>query len=127
MKTENNNQLDKASRIEEILKLKYNLFRLELKLPLSFDDLLFSISRNPDKIFRNIFQLFSDMINHYVTENNSGNFGENKLASFTDYNTNSLFILGCNSPFFADRLFASRFVSMANSLKKGLQTNRIYL
>ena len=63
-----NQNPEKAKQIKEILQLKYNLFRHQQQVPLSFDDLLFEISQRPEKIFRNIFQLFADMVNYFVKE-----------------------------------------------------------
>ena len=117
---------EKAERIKEILQLKDNLFRYQQQVPLSFDNLLFEISQRPEKIFRNIFQLFADMVNHFVKPESTNNKKDKEYKGFQGFNTKQLFVVGCDMPFFADRLFANRFLNVINSLKKGIQTNRIY-
>lgn len=114
---------DKDKKVEQLEKLLYNLndeFRDIANINYSFNDFLFQLNRNPKKILRDVFQLFSDAINFYIkTTITSKNEKE--------YNTDELLIKDCESPFYADRFFTKRFMQIINNIRQSGQINRIYL
>ncbi len=98
--------------------------RIETLMP--FDQFLFRASHKPEKTFRDIFQLFFDMVNHDVPEGFDEYPVTKDSAGFLNYQMNNLLVDGCTEPFYADRIFANRFMSVVNSFKKGVQNNQIY-
>ena len=110
---------------QKLNKLMHNLndgLLDRTKVPFSFHDFIFQLSRSPKLILRDSFQLFTDMVNHYVKKEKN----EQKLG-FRDYNTAGLFIKNTENPFFADNMFANYFMEFTKSMRKGIQTNRIFL
>ena len=116
---------EKGKRLEALINLSNNIKIKERRLPINFNDFLYMASINPMMVFRDIFQLFDDMVSYNIPEADSDL--SNKKIGFVDYNCNSLFVDGCDNPFFADRLFANRFMNLVKALRKGTQSNRIYL
>lgn len=114
-----------GERLEEILhKIKVDKY---MRLPISFDEFLHIASQNPKHAFRDIFQILPDMIRHYVPEKKDEyNLTEDTIG-FVHYDLSKLFQKGCDNPFFADRLFANRFINLIESLKQGNQGKYIYL
>ncbi len=116
---------DSAEKIEALLTSLHDNLTDYSKVPFSFNDFIFQLNRRPLVILRDIFQLFSDMVNHYVKIIPKST--KNKNKPLPRYITAGLFEKDCESPFFADMLFANRFMEMANAMRKGVQINRIYL
>lgn len=116
----------KGQRLEGLMKefLKYRLS--ERRQPISFNDFLYLASKEPEKVFRNIFQIFHDMIHYYVPEG-IDELSDEESAGFLHYDMTNLFVKGCDNPFYADRLFANRIINLSNIFKKGTQNNQIYL
>lgn len=117
---------DKAKRLEALINLSNDLRNKERRIPISFNDFLHLASTNPEHIFRDIFQLFYDMIKHYVPEV-KGRYQSGEDYGFEAYDTSKLFVKDCNSPFFADRLFANRLVNLASSFRNGNLSSHIFL
>jgi len=118
--------VSKGEKLEALINLGHDIREKERRLPISFNDFLFLASKEPENVFRNIFQLFHDMVHYYVPEGKD-EYPESKDSSgFMDFDMNKLFVKYCEEPFFADRLFANRFISLANGFKKGIQNNLIY-
>lgn len=116
----------KGQRLERLMKefLKDRLS--ERRNPISFNDFLYLASKEPEKVLRNIFQIFHDMIHYYVPEG-IDEFNDEESAGFLHYDMTNLFVKGCDNPFYADRLFANRIINLSNIFKKGTQNNQIYL
>ncbi len=117
---------DTSKRLENLLKNLQDDLTDYSKVPFSFNDLLFQLNRRPQVILRDVYQLFSDAINHYVKRIPFGKPQE-VSADLIRYHMNGLLVDDCESPFFADMLFSTRFMDMVNAMRKGVQTNRIYL
>ncbi|NJL13685.1 MAG: serine protein kinase PrkA [Microscillaceae bacterium] len=107
-------------------KLSEKLRNQELRIPLSFAEFLDLANRQPRLIFRDIFQLFYDMVHHYVDADNDPN-EENNTVQMEQYDCSALFEKDCDNPFFSDRLFANRFIKLADGFKKGVQNRNIFL
>lgn len=117
----------KGKRLEALINLSNNIWEMEKRAPVPFNDFLFQAATQPTVVFRNIFQLFYDMIHHYIPEGYDHFERDGDHIGFVDYNTTKLFVEGCDEPFFADRLFANRLMNMAKNFRKGTQNNRIYI
>jgi predicted Ser/Thr protein kinase len=118
---------EKASRLEALITLSNDIREKERRALIPFNDFLFMASENPNVIFRNIFQLFQDMVENYSVESQTEYFSSVDNLSFVEFDCTKLFVEGCEDPFFADKLFAYRFVNLVKGFKKGIQNNRIYL
>ncbi|MFH1487964.1 MAG: serine protein kinase PrkA [Pseudomonadota bacterium] len=97
------------------------------RTPISFSAFMDVSAERPDLVFRNIFQIFHDMILSHVGDGLDEYPDDPESIKFVYYDTNSLFVEGTDHPFFADRLFANRFVKHVGSLKWGAEQNRIYI
>ena len=118
---------DRGKRLEALFNLGNNIMETERRIPLSFNDFLHLASSEPEHVFRDIFQLFYDMVYYYIP-NGSDEYEINEnTIGFFNYDFTNLFINDCDDPFFADRIFANRFIEFVNRFKKGVQNNHIYL
>jgi predicted Ser/Thr protein kinase len=81
----------------------------------------------PDIVFRNIFQRLHDMIKSHVGEGVNEYADDPESINYAYYDCNSLLVEGADHPFFADRLFANRFINHINSFRHGIPQNRIYI
>ena len=117
----------KGERLEALLNLSDSLKDAERRLPMSFNGFLNLASRKPMHVFRNVFQLFYDMVHHYIPEIDEYTLKKDQPIGFVNYNSNLLFEADCNDPFFADRLFTNRFMKLINNVKQASQNNRIFL
>lgn len=98
----------------------------EKRTVLSFEEYLESIRLNPQKTLRNIFQLFYDLVKEYIGAGVDEYPDDPESIGFIQYDCSKLFVEGADNPFFADRLFANRFVRQIETLRQGFQQNRIY-
>lgn len=91
-----------------------------------FEEYLELIQQEPQKVLRNIFQSFYDMVKSYVVLEADEYPYDPESIGFVKYDCSKLFVDGADNPFFADRLFANRFVRQIESLRQGHQQNCIY-
>lgn len=108
-------------------KLGKDMHKTHHQTNLTYDEFLFLAAQKPDMVFRDIFQLYNDMIHHYVPEGFDEYPVTKDSAGFLNYDMKKMFVEHCSEPFYADRIFANRFMSMGTALKKGVQNNQIYL
>lgn len=94
---------------------------------LEFEEFLELAKSNPERVLRNIFQLFHDMVKTYVGEGKDEYPDDPENIGFVKYDCSKLFVEGMDNPFFADRLFANRFIRQVEALRQGSQQNRIYV
>ncbi len=95
--------------------------------PIRFDEFLEQIKTQGERIFRNIFQLFHDMIHFHISEVVDEYPGDTESIGFLKYNLDDLFINDTEKPFFADRLFSNRLVNLAKSFRLSSAPNKIYV
>lgn len=95
--------------------------------PLPFHAFLDLAAEQPAHIFRDIFQVFHDMVERYVGQGVDEYPDDPESINYVYYDCSKLFIEGTDHPFFADRLFANRFVNHVASFRRGAQQNRIYI
>ena len=117
--------------MEEIKKalesLRAEIENKEKRTILSFEDFLELTRREPRRVLRSIFQLFHDMVKSYVGEGKDEYPDDPESIGFIEYDCSRLFVDGADNPFFADRLFANRFIRQVESLRQGSQQNKIYV
>lgn len=118
---------NKAKRLEALINLSNNIREKERREPIPFNDFLFLAAKNPEYVFRDIYQLFHDMIHHYIPEGTDEYEQTSDSIGFMNYDTEKLFVSDLDNPFFADRLFANRIVNLANAFRKGSQKHYIYI
>lgn len=107
--------------------LKREIGKKEKRTILSFEDFLEAAKAEPQRILRNIFQLFYDMVKSYVGEGKDEYPEDPESIGFIQYDCSKLLVEGADNPFFADRLFANRLIRHVENLKQGSQQNRIYV
>jgi len=100
---------------------------LEQRLPIPFNDFLKALVANPSGVMRNIFQVFHDMIKTYVGEGIDEYPNDPESIHYVYYDCKRLFVEGADQPFFADRLFSNRLISLVEALKRGAQQNKVYI
>lgn len=114
-----------SDKIENLLKNLRDDLTDYSKVPFTFNDFIFQLNRRPQTVLRNVYNIFSDMVWHYVKR-----LPPDKKASkstLLKYDMRKLFVENTENPFYADLIFSARFMEMVNSISKGVQTNRIYL
>ncbi|GAB6193876.1 serine protein kinase PrkA [Desulfocastanea catecholica] len=94
---------------------------------LSFTDFLQEVVKYPDRMIRNIYQLYSDMIDSLVAKGIDEYGGDPESIQFLKYDCSKLFVEDSDRPFFADRLFANRLMRHVESFKVGAKQNKIYI
>jgi len=119
---------EKGKKLDLTLqKLAQELLHYDLMDNLTFNEFLHVSSNQPDVVFRDIFMYFHDMINFYVPEGEDDFEVTDDSIGFVKYNFERLFVEDCDDPFFADRLFANRFMNLVKAFSKGVQNNHIIL
>ncbi|PLW94927.1 MAG: serine protein kinase [Marinilabiliales bacterium] len=119
--------IEQGKRLEAILNLTQGLREKERRIPIPYNDFLFLISQKPELVFRNIFQLFHDMLHYYVPYGEDDYPVTDDSVGFVKYDTWDLFVKDVDQPFFTDRLFANRLMNLAKDFRRGIQNNHIYL
>ena len=117
----------KGERLEALLNLGNTMKDAERRLPMSFNGFLNMAARKPEHSFRNVFQLFYDMVHHYIPKIDEDSVKTDKSVGFINYNSGPLFESECDDPFFADRLFTNQFMKLVANIKQATQNNRIFL
>ncbi len=99
----------------------------ELRPSMNFEAFLDLAKEQPTHIFRDIFQLFYDMVHFYVDSPKNEKSSDEQLMHLEQYQYANLFEKDCDNPFFSDRLFAGRFMKLTDGFKKGVQNKNIFL
>ena len=94
---------------------------------IGFDAFLEQTIQHPQLLMRNIFQLFHDMIHHFVGEGKDEYPDDPQSIHFVCYDCDKLFVHGADRPFFADRIFANRLINLAKTMERSAQQNKIYI
>lgn len=93
---------------------------------LTFSQFLEKVASQPEKIFRNIFQMFHDMIFHYIQEEEDFT-NDPESINYKTIQCDKLFVEQTDTPFFSDLPLANRLVRLADSFNEGTQQNKIYI
>jgi len=107
--------------------LNRSMGKWDQRAPVSFNEFLKILSARPHEVIRNVFQLFHDMVKSYIEEGVDEYPDDPESIHYVNYDCTRLFAEGADHPFFADRLFANRLVSLVEALKRGAQQNKIYI
>ncbi|MGE4558923.1 MAG: serine protein kinase PrkA, partial [Desulfobulbus sp.] len=94
---------------------------------LSFTEFLDEVIARPERIIRNVIQVYADMVRHFVEDGHDEYHNDPESINYLHYDCSRLFVEGSDRPFFADRLFANRLVRHVESLLVGDQQNKIYI
>ncbi len=123
--------LDDASAAKSIKKaldnLNHSMSKFERRSSIPFEAFLNELVANPPVVIRNVFQIFHDMIKAYVGEGIEEYPDDPESIHYVLYDCSKLLVEGSDYPFFADRLFANRLISLVEALKRGAQQNKIYI
>ncbi|MFH0725887.1 MAG: serine protein kinase PrkA [Pseudomonadota bacterium] len=114
--------LKKAMKILNMAVREYDQRAL-----ISFEEFLKMVADEPGQVIRNVFQTFHDMVRNYVAEENDEYPDDPESIHYARYNCNQLFVDGVDRPFFADRLFANRFINHVEAMRRGAQQNKLYI
>ncbi len=99
----------------------------EVRSPIPFYDFMERIAREPKFYLRDVFQLFYDMVYYYVRKILGQQINPNLPQIPPQYDLSRLLVKGCDNPFFADRIFAERFIDLVNSFKRRTSQNHLIL
>lgn len=114
--------------IDTALKnLDSNMGHTGPNLPITFDQFLTEMVEKPYIIIRNAFQVFHDLVTTYLGEGQDEYPDDPESIHYVYYDCSKLFVEGADRPFFADRLFANKLVSLIKAMKHGSQQNQIYI
>lgn len=93
-----------------------------------FMDFFAKHKSNPEPVLRDIFRIMYDLVFTAVGEGEDEYPGDPQSINYLRYDRmGDLLERGADHPFFADRLFANRFMNFIVSLKRGLQQNKIFV
>ena len=115
-------------RIDEVMtRLNNELAGEKPQHRISFETYLSRLADSPRTMLRDIFQLVYDMVNYYVPPGIDEFPDDPESVHYLAWDFAKLFIRNSDSPYFADRLFGNRFMSLINSFDRAVDRNRIYL
>ncbi len=110
-----------------IQSLNRSMIEQDQRSPIPFEEFLKVITARPTIAIRNVFQVFHDMVKTCVGEGIDEYHDDPESISFVSYDFSRLLVEGADHPFFADRLFANRFINHIEALRRGAQQNKIYI
>lgn len=116
---------DEGKKLEALINLSNQIMEKGDRTPLTFDEFLYAIRKDPELVFRDVYQLVYDMVQYYIPEESSR--VETREALTTSYDCSPLFVKNCDDPYFVDRLFSNRFIKLIRSFKQSSQKGYIYL
>jgi predicted Ser/Thr protein kinase len=119
------NAMDKIQKAMQ--HLNKSMGKWDQRTPVPFNEFLKILSAGPHEVVRNVFQVFHDMVKSYIEEGVDEYPDDPESIHYVNYDCTRLFAEGADHPFFADRLFANRLVSLVEALKRGAQQNKIYI
>ncbi|MCB1181959.1 serine protein kinase PrkA [bacterium] len=94
---------------------------------ISFEEFLVEVRHAPERMIRNVHQVFHDMVRTYVGEGFDEYPEDPESINFISYDCHDLFVEGTDQPFFADRIFANRLMGMIDAFRGGAQQNKIFI
>jgi predicted Ser/Thr protein kinase len=94
---------------------------------LSFEEFLAQLRWRPDRLIRNVHQVFHDMVRAHVGHGHDEYPDDPESINFIAYDFGSLLVNDTDQPFFADRIFANRLMNVIDGFRGGAQQNKIYL
>jgi len=114
--------------IDKALKhLKLRISEREHHQPIPFEEFLRLLIGQPQRVIRNTFQTFHDMVKTYVGTGFDEYPDDPESINYVNYDCSRLFVENTDRPFFADRLFANRLLNHVEAMKSGARQNKIYI
>ncbi|MDD2734344.1 MAG: serine protein kinase PrkA [Desulfuromonadaceae bacterium] len=110
-----------------IRHLNRKISEREQSQTISFDDFLKILTVKPAAVVRNVFQTFHDMVRTYVGVGLDEYPDDPESINYVNYDCRNLFVNDTDRPFFADRLFANRFINHVDDMKGSARQNKIYI
>ncbi len=107
--------------------LDQNQEQLRTSPILSYADFLQQVILHPSRLIRNIYQVYTDLIESLVDDGIDEYGDDPESIQFLKYDCTKLFVEGSDRPFFADRLFANRLMRHVDSFKLGAKQHKIYI
>jgi len=95
--------------------------------PISFEEYLAIVAQTPERALRNVFQIFQNLIAHYIGNGVDEYPDDPESIRYMYYDASALFEKGVDRAFFADRIFANRLVNLVEGIRLGFQQNKIYI
>ena len=105
--------------------LKIEVEGRDKKTVLNFEDFAAILRQEPERVLRNIFQLFHDMVKARVIGGKDEYPDDPESIGFLPYDCSKIFAERKDNPFFPDRLLANRFVEQVDDFKRGAQQNQM--
>jgi len=112
---------------QAISNINRSLSRREQPTTIPFDVYLEHLAAEPERVLRNIFQMFHDLIVSHIRAEADEYPDDPESIHYLAYDCSKLFVDDTDRPFFADRLVANRLIRLAESLKRSAQQNKIYI
>jgi len=100
---------------------------LDRSTTITFEEFLVKLRQEPEKMIRNVHQVFHDMVHTFVGTGRDEYPEDPESINFVSYDCHELFVEGTDQPFFADRIFANRLMGMIDGFRGGAQQNKIFL
>ena len=94
---------------------------------ISFEAFLQMLASEPEIVLRNIFQIFHDMVRSKIEVGQEEYPFDPETINFINYDCRELFVNNTDRPFFADRLFANRFINHVEAMKSSARQNKMYI
>ncbi len=94
---------------------------------IAFAEFLEELVKYPDRLIRDVYQVYADMINTFVKDGIDEYPGDPESINYLNYDCSRLFVEDSDRPFFADRLFANRLMRHVEALAVGAQQRKIYI
>ncbi len=116
----------KKSIKEVVNLLDKKLTKEEKGTVIPFNQFLQKAGEEPLCIFRTVFQLFNNMIYHYITMEGEGK-PDPESINYRTVNCDRLLVDDTDTPFFSDLPLANRIIRLADSFREGAQQNKIYI
>ena len=116
------------SNVDRAIKhLNRKISEREHTQTISFEECLKILTISPSSFLRNVFQAFHDMIHNYVDAGRDEYPDDPESINYVNYDCRNLFVNDTDRPFFADRLFANRFINHVDAMKGSTRQNKIYI
>ena len=93
----------------------------------TFAQFLELLRAHPERLIRNVHQVFHDMVSAYVGQGFDEYPEDPESINFIAYDFRRLFVENTDQPFFADRIFANRLMNMIDAFRGGAQQNKIFM
>lgn len=92
-----------------------------------FAEFLDLLRAHPERLIRNVHQVFHDMVRAYVGEGFDEYPEDPESINFISWDFRRLFVENTDQPFFADRIFANRLMNMIEAFRGGAQQNKVFM